>query len=205
MPDHPESEGIQSRPTSEDIQSPLSGSKQSVEVEYSLSIDDLLALQDYHLAHTTGAARSSLWWAFPAFFILIGTLALSNIVMDWKRAGFREFFVLACSTVGIAGYCFWRPLLRAKLRRDLRHERSLFLPHRVMLTPEAIEHAIGPNSTRSLWVGIAKIDHTKTHLFIYTSPNQAIVVPGRAFQSEEDFEDFCKTAQQYFRITRWHA
>lgn len=200
MQDHPQDDGIQTGLTSNRVRQSITDGMQSVEVDYSLQVEDVLAFQDYHLARTTEAARSSLWWAFPVFFLLIGSLAFFNVIMDWKRAGVREIIIAAISTAFVAGYFFRRPLLRAKLRRDLRHEQSLFLPHRVVVTPDAIEHRVGPNTIRSLWEGVAKIGLTERHLLLYLTPDRAIVVPCRAFGSEHDFDSFCKLTQRYFRI-----
>src|SRR5262249_48859289 len=37
------------------------------------------------------------------------------------------------------------------------------------------------------------------HVFVYLSPGEAVVVPGRAFESERAFDDFQETARRYYK------
>jgi hypothetical protein len=55
---------------------------------------------------------------------------------------------------------------------------------------------VGPLTVRTFWEGVVKVTGTEMHLFVYLSPGEAIVVPGRAFESERAFEDFCETARR---------
>jgi hypothetical protein len=61
---------------------------------------------------------------------------------------------------------------------------------------------LGPTSARTLWQGVTRVRATPTHLFLFLGPAEAIVVPGRAFVSEDDFEDFIDAADHFHREAR---
>jgi hypothetical protein len=198
MPDRSHDEGIRpGRPPDRDGGAP--SGEPCFEVAFTLRVEDVLAFQDYHAAKQ---GRSSLWWAIPVAFLLISFLSLLNILSKPGQVDGRAITMLAVAVLVLGGYIFRHPLQRALVRRSLRRDPNFFKTHRVVLTPEAVEQSVGPSMSRTLWEGVRKVAVTETHLFLYLSPTQAIVIPGRVFATEEDFDDFIDAARDYHRTAR---
>jgi hypothetical protein len=157
-----------------------------------------LAFNDYHAAKRGRAGRSSLWWAFPVLLLLAGLLYL--LASD---SGAREAMILFVAAVLLSGvYVLARLLHRSAIRRNARRDPTFPRKRRIVLTPEAVEGSTEVSTARTLWEGVLKVAATETHLFIYLAPTQAIVIPGRAFPSDEDFDDFIDAARDYHRAAR---
>ena len=96
----------------------------------------------------------------------------------------------------------WNPIVRALTKRSLRHSKLLYLPFRVVLTPEAVEHSVGLTTSRTLWGGAFDVAKTETHLLVYFASDNAIIIPRRIFSTGEQYRAFADAAFRYFRATR---
>ena len=77
--------------------------------------------------------------------------------------------------------------------------------HTATLTPEFVQERTPVNDTKAAWRGIFRIGATSQHLFIYTQPGAALVIPRAAFPSPEDSERFLVTARTYYNISQKNA
>jgi hypothetical protein len=167
-------------------------------VKFTLRMEDLLSFQDYHLSKGDRAGRAG---ARQVKFVLF-MLALAGLILFlWEPEGlgtiplaFAVAFVLLLGLLSCR-----RPLLRAAAKQNMKTDRSLFRTTHVLLMPEAVQNERGPSTLRVLWEGVERIATTETHLFLYTSSFQAIIVPGWAFASEEEFDEFIDSARHYRR------
>jgi YcxB-like protein len=106
------------------------------------------------------------------------------------------FFVLMTA---IAAGVNWLVRLGAFKRGD-RH--GVFGEHTVTLTPEALHERTKVNDSKAAWAGIYRIDDSRDHIFIFTQPNAAHVIPRRAFPTPSDADQFVQTARSYFDAAR---
>ncbi len=201
MTDSSNDEGIRSNRTPNRSPDPRSGVPPRIEVAFTLELNDCMAFYDLNQAEQKQAKRSSSGWAPLVFFLLIASIALAVPLLKRESASWNEIVMGAGAGLFIATYLFGRPLFRQMVRRSLRHDPNLFLPHRVVLTPDAVESSAGPSTTRTLWEGVVKVVAKKEHLFIFTGKRAAIVVPYRAFASDESLDEFIDAARHYFRAS----
>src|SRR5262249_55569887 len=68
---------------------------------------------------------------------------------------------------------------------------------RLKLTPEGLLHSTAVSTTRVVWDGIERIGMTDHHAFFYLTPVSSLILPRRAFASEEEFERFVEMARIY--------
>lgn len=71
-------------------------------------------------------------------------------------------------------------------------------PQTTEITPEYLYHQDATGEVKTRWKGIQKIVETATHIFFWVSPNEAHVVPKRAFANAEDATQFAQLATKYW-------
>jgi hypothetical protein len=115
--------------------------------------------------------------------------------------GFMVAIVAALTFVGN-----WIVQFRAYRNTD---RNGVLGEHTITLTPEALHERTAVNDSKASWRGIYRIDATPTHLFIFTQPNAAHVIPRRAFPTTNAAEHFLSMARGYHEAatapSRWHA
>lgn len=77
--------------------------------------------------------------------------------------------------------------------------------HTITLPPETLQERTAVNDSKTVWRSLYRIDSTADHLFIFTQPNTAHVIPRRAFPTPASAEAFLATAQRYFEAARAQA
>jgi len=194
-------EGIRAERPADHYRERSPGETSRLEVAFQLRVEDYLAFQEYHLSRRAGAGRTGL----RHVVLVLLLLALISLILvlgepNWLDPVPLALFIVLALLIGV--FLFRRPLLWAATRRNLSKDRTLFRTTRVTLSPEAVEWSRGPSESRTLWEGIEKVGVTETHLFLYISSFQALVVPGRAFASEVEFDDFIDAARHYRRSAR---
>src|SRR5262249_16615931 len=152
----------------------------TVEVEYVLRLDDLVALNDYLLEHphggTKGGAQSPSW-IWLAFMILLALLLVLSISRgEFSFTTVWLAVVVACALVLI--------LLRRRLARRLvrgnvvrladRNARMLGW-RRLTLTPESLIAASQYRTITLAWPGVEKIVISGDRAFIFDSSLMAHV------------------------------
>jgi len=200
MPDRSHDESIQPERTSSHYPTPLLREASHLKIEYGLQVEDALAFHDNHMAPQVKAARFRFWLAVSAYFLVVGSLLLWNMSLNPEKTGAAVIGFLIMAVLVFGGSAFGGRRQQAELKRSVRRDRTFSMTRRVILTSDAVESSAGPSASRTLWEGVVKVAATETHLFIYLTKDQAIVIPSRAFESEDDFEDFIEFARQYHRV-----
>jgi hypothetical protein len=201
MADHVNDASIRTKQASDRYHDSPPEGTQRLEVKFTLRVEDVLSFQDYHLFKRAGAERSGVRRVGIVFLLLV---LAGLLLFVWEPQGVDAvpLALVIVLTLVVGLILCWRPLIRAATKRNLRKDRSFFRTSHVLLTPEAVQNSRGPSTLRVLWEGIERIAATETHLFLYISSFQAIVVPGRAFASEDEFDDFIDVARYYRREAR---
>lgn len=68
-------------------------------------------------------------------------------------------------------------------------------PSTVTLSPNGVRSDDGPETATVRWEGISRVANTSQHLFIFAQPKRALIVPRRAFDSDEEFARFADFAR----------
>ena len=174
-------------------------------VEYELTGEDLRAFNLYHQAHSPTARRQYLFsWFFPAAVWLLVCTGIWYLADQKRGVPLQTFLDLLPLFCGVPVYLIYFPWAH---RRNLRkiidgmiHEgknRRLFCRHRVSISPEVVAESgdFGESSTR--WPAVERVVANREYAFLYLNALAAIVVPRRAFPTEQAFEEFVKTATGY--------
>lgn len=91
----------------------------------------------------------------------------------------------------------WR--LKNALQRMYGEGRNLLLigPRRVGLTQQFLNNSSPYSQSVTRWSAIERIVVSNDAVYIYVSSVSSVVVPRRAFSSDEHFHTFARTAQEY--------
>lgn len=165
------------------------------EVTYHVEVADMQAFQRHHrrISPQVRRVRIFLWLFFSA-------VSLHSAIRNQTSLGLRVVhFVVMLATLAamIAAINFVANWI-AQFRAFHNTERNGVLgEHTITLTPEALHERTAVNDSKASWSGIFRTDATPTHIFIFTQPNAAYVIPRRAFPTPKAAEQFFSTARAY--------
>jgi hypothetical protein len=165
------------------------------EVTYHVEVADMQAFQRHHrrISPQVRRVRIFLWLFFCAFSL---HSAIRNQT-SFGRGVIYFFVMLAMLAAVIAAINFVTNWI-ARFRADHTTERNGVLgEHTITLAAEGLHERTAVNDSKASWRGIFRVDATPTHLFIFTQPNAAFVIPRRAFPTTEAAEQFFSTARAY--------
>jgi hypothetical protein len=182
-----------------------------MEVEYSLTPDDLEALQQHFRGEkprTQSGIRNFQWQWVVILAVLLVFLVLSATrkgeLLD-RAVSFLAptvWFVLA---VCVGMLLMWLALLwqrkvnfrLVKQYHEDKHNRWTFEPQRLRIDPQGLTSTCAYQQTTLRWPVVWKIDATEDHAFLYSTSTSATVIPRRAFRDQQHFEEFAALARQY--------
>jgi hypothetical protein len=166
-----------------------------MEVEYELTLDDLYAFQWRAVFASPLGRRSTrkvyiLWFLALLLFAILPAIGPDGFVIS--RVNFT-FLIIAFPIVIVVQRYLERWLMRRALLRLLQQEkpgRGLLGRHRVVLTESGVVESTAVGESRTLWVGVDRIEQDPQYIFIYTTPAAAHVIPKRAFRAVQEAEAF---------------
>ncbi len=173
-----------------------------MEVIYILTKDDILGFQRFHM----GRKGKPRWLASAGnvVFVILWVLQLwlvVRLVIQWRfvlTLGPRVWWVFVEMHQHILvsflilslylTYLLWgQKLLRSRQAPDTR---VLSLPKRMQIGPRGVEVVTERERVQRPWSAIRDIDSDNERLYLYTTPTTALIVPKRAFDSEETAQAF---------------
>jgi hypothetical protein len=181
-----------------------------MEVAYSLTLEDLLALRRNVLQKKQRPPRKkgvADWVVWPVLFVLLVALFwLEPAALAWFTRGW-VLFPLGVLT-GVLGLVFL--VLGLSRRTQKRYAANPanarhFAPRRLAITPEGINAVTENSRSFESWAAVVKVTATDEHVFLYLTSDMAHVVPRRAFIDRGDFERFVELARRYLDESRLPA
>jgi hypothetical protein len=168
-----------------------------MEVEFSLSLEDFVALAEYHLR------RRSEWQTLLFLgLIILGTGDIGLLLAQFvKDPGIVFWLITAGAAISAClMYCLGKRRIDRWIKRELAQRKNArFLePSKLTISPEGISHSSADSAGMTMWTAIEKIAVTKDHAFFYLTTIAAHILPRRAFANDHEFTDFVETAQRYF-------
>jgi hypothetical protein len=160
-----------------------------MQVEFRLYWDDYNAFRRYH----TGKGHS--WFTFLTGWLAFAAMAVAT-TYTWAdtRTWIPWVFLALTGVYAWVSFELWRHRRRIARDLDQRFEKG---NAKLNLAPDGL-YVIDPNSQSfTAWGGVLRIVETPTHAFFYTSLEEAIIIPGRAFPSTIDFRTFVGLARKY--------
>lgn len=177
------------------------GEEGGMSIDFHLQREDLVAFALFQQKHSPAARkqrrlRMVIWGV--ALVVLLASLIRRGILStdDWLlMAG--TVLLLAGVFVSLPQIREWR--LRKAIERMYGEGRNVLLygPRRVVLTPKSLSNSSPNSQSETRWIAIEKIVDTEKALYIYLSSVSGVIIPRRAFTSEDHFQKFLHTAQEF--------
>lgn len=170
-----------------------------MEIQYELTREDLYAFQ-WRAAYTSPRARRLRWKPYLYWFI---ALLLFSLMPSIGADGFSlsvDFSILLVGfpIVALATWYLTRRGVRGvilQMLKDEKTEKGQLGEHRVVLEDSRVVESTAVNETSTAWAGIDRIEQDSDYIFIYTSPNQAHIIPKRAFNDVTAAEAFYELSE----------
>jgi len=173
-----------------------------MEVEYTPTVDDIIALHREHAKRTKGRQVGGvimlIWLIIP--LAILGSPA----VLPGPPGQPKDWIALTGFTLALIGLIllvFRDPIMVVQIRRRARLGEfdRVCIPQKLVLSPEGVTHSSENGVALTLWKAIVKVRESEDHAFIYLSQVTAYVVPRYAFPNDAAFENFIDTARDYHR------
>jgi hypothetical protein len=177
-----------------------------MEIEFTLTAEDLAVFALYHQAQQIprGWRRFfTLFWGVVAFFGLSFIVQVGKLLTGidaWENLAFASAIVGGLLILRLVWW-WWQPIaIRRSLRKQLAAadpKARSYYEQRLRLTPEGIVLATPLSTQLTDWAAVERIDMAESHGFIYISPTEAYVIPGRVFQNEGEFHALIDQARSF--------
>jgi len=128
-------------------------------------------------------------------FAIVPAIGADGFVISRISFG---FILVTTPFVFILQWCLERLVVRRAIRsliRDERPGRGQLGRHEVVLGEDEVIESTAVNETRTAWTGVDRVEQSADHIFIYTSPAAAHVIPKRAFSDPQEAEAFFQLAR----------
>ena len=169
-----------------------------VKIDYLVAAGDLAAFHE-HFAWHSGAVNVRRVAAVQA--LATGGAVFFSILLFSGSA-------VAAGVVGllVGGLVFlaWPSVHRSQLKKSIpKLINKLYSAsgadgvlgnHSVELSPDGLTERTSVNETRQKWVGVRSVDVTKEHVYIFTTPTMAFVIPRSAIAA---FDEFLRSVTEY--------
>jgi hypothetical protein len=167
-------------------------------VEFQLEPADVALFVQYH----DRASRTRWWYGQMALatitvFIIIGLLSR-------KAIDDPKLWPVVAAIALIFGLYLLLFLIPRSLRRSvfqglLRKEQNhlLFVRTQVAITSDFLNYATPYSQSLMRWMAIEKVLTSSEAVYFYLTSETAHVVPRRAFSSDDHFQTFAQTAQEF--------
>lgn len=170
-------------------------------IDFELQRDDLVAFALFHQKHSPAARKQR-----RQRMVIWGGVLIVLIATFIRRGFFSsdDWLLVACTILFLVGLFVslpqireWR--LRKAIARMYGEGRNVLLygPRRVVLTPQSLINSSANSQSETRWIAIEKIVVTEEALYIYISSVSSVVIPRREFTSNDHFQTFIQTAQDF--------
>jgi len=174
-----------------------------MQVTYEFQLDDLRALERFSKAKRSGRARSHAFWlmvwfvsTLPTLLGIVSGLRSPTFAATWKTNPLAalvplSFWLLPLGFLALLW--FGAPLLQ-----PMGFRSSPLWKKQMTLSP-AKE---GLRGSSVLWSQVTSIEETPTHFFVLFEPNQALIIPKRAFSSDFAATQFISSCRDLWQETQ---
>jgi hypothetical protein len=170
-----------------------------MEVEYSLTVDDLHAFRRYHNRRGKAKRQPAGVGAYLRLAVLV---VLAVAVFSFGLPSWLTSDLVVGLIVGAAGAVLLLVLaahlsIRKQIRRYFEGNPKVFARRRLTLLPEGVRFLSPFYEALVRWPGVLRVGVTDEHLFLYTGTEECYVVPRRAFAGPRDFDAYVAQAESY--------
>ena len=183
------------------VMAALVGEDGGMSIDFEIWREDLVRFMLFH-HRSSPATRRQRNMAMLAICLCCGLLLA---IIGYFASQSPELWLVAAAVlvalvIGLIRYPkIHEQKLRNLVERMYSEGRNLLLygPRRVGLTPHYLNNASPHSQSVTRWLAVEKVVVGEEALYIYISSVSSIVVPRRAFSSDDHFQTFVHTAQDY--------
>jgi hypothetical protein len=170
-----------------------------MKLRYTVSMEDVLAFNQYFYRHSSTVRRSKLMILIGVPIILMA-LATYHGIRDHSWGPPITMLILCPILVGFLRWSFERNIKKTTLRiyRE-RPTKGLIGEHVLGIDDTGVTESTVFGEQLTRWEGVERIVTTDDHAFIFVGAIMAHVVP-RATVTEGDFDEFISTSTK-----KWQA
>ena len=177
------------------------GLSEKKSVRFELVLDDLIAFNQYKLAHSPSILRRRrIGLALPPLVWLVAwSLIVSFSEVPEETARKLWWLLLYAPFHFLLHHWRWKRNQGKVLERLLREggRSPLLGKRRLTLTAKEIREQNPVSEIAAQWPQVLKSERVEAHTFIFLSPVAAIIIPRRAFESEAAYLEFVGAVEEY--------
>jgi hypothetical protein len=170
-----------------------------MEVEFTLTVNDVLALLRHETERPSNRARKRYQLVLALFFFLAGAT-----LWAWNPDGYLGPIVVGCGLVVLLLTLGQKSEAAQKIKQAFTRAAEQGLDSMLItISPGGIttRNRLAADSLK--WEGIAAVETAPDHLFIFTTDRATCyIVPRRAFEGEQQFLGFVERARRYHEQSR---
>jgi hypothetical protein len=179
----------------------LVGEDGGMSIDFEIGREDLVAFSLFH-HRSSPANRQRLRLAMVALSLIMATVLALLVYYALRQP---EYWLPAVVVVMALVFVLVRfPQIQERNLRNLVERmygegRNLLLygPRRVGLSPQFLNNSSPYFQSVTRWIAVEKIAVSENALYIYNSSVSSVIVPRRAFSSDDHFQTFVHTAQEF--------
>ena len=170
-------------------------------VKYHNTVDDLVAFNRYHYAHSPAVKRTK----FTSMILVSALLIVGALTIPSNEELSRS--VIVAGAVVLAALCsvILNHTFAVSMDRQVRRlckegtNKSVICQHELEINDDGLVERTEVNETRHSWQGVERIAESDRHVFIYFSAMMAYIIPKESVTSG-DPDQFIARAQQLWRV-----
>lgn len=178
-----------------------------MEVEYSLTLQDMAAFVRFHLKRGPKLKPHPLvrMVGMGIAFVIVVLAGLAGWLYEqphgrWISGCCAGVIIGFLMTTAVFGWLQWKIVIRNTIRLYDREEcRWYFARKHLKITAYGFEITNESQQARFSWSTVWLIDSTEEHVFLYSTLHQAHIIPRRAFRDDQHFEEFIDLACRYHK------
>lgn len=172
---------------------------EALSVEFDLDLNDVVAFNEYHAAHSPLLRRGLMMYRLvPAAigFVAGAIMALS----DWSEGIKTAVLSVVVPGLWIAvAPWVYRRRIRQNVKKLYREGRNaaVFGRQTLAISASGFTRTASGAHSEARWDAVERVASTPGYLFIYTSAVTAHIVPRRAFPDDRSFDAFTAAARRW--------
>ena len=167
-----------------------------ITVEFERTVEDTIEFNVFHMSHSPSIRQRALFaQIIVAVLVFIVSLAVGYLLNPDKRAltyfDYALFLVLSVASFFIFPYLNKAEVIQGLRKVTKEGDNKAILGHQtISLTPEHLFVKTPGSESKYAWASIDKIVQNGKYIFLYISSISAIVVPKKAFSTENELQEF---------------
>lgn len=174
-----------------------------LEVNYELNVDDVYAFSRY----TYNTSRKMRVMRRGGYVLIAGLLLVGDVFQVWAMRNWPWQYLLpevGKMVLELAGFVgFYYLLMRLVIKRTAAvfskewKGSGVMCKHKIVIDGDSLHESTEVGEQRVIWRGVERVEETGEHIFIYTAPATAHVIPKWAFATEGEAKEFFEAARTY--------